>query len=72
MLSCLLALGSLAAYLRFSPPEAPIIGGADQSRPRWAYYFLALLLYGAARLSKTVTASVPAVLLVIFWWKRGA
>ena len=29
------------------------------------------MLYVAALLAKTVTASVPAVLLVIYWWKRG-
>ena len=29
------------------------------------------MLFLGALLSKTVTASVPAVLLVIYWWKRG-
>ncbi len=28
-------------------------------------------MFVAALLSKTVTAVVPAVLLVIYWWKRG-
>ncbi len=63
VLSLVLALGSLLAYLRFSPPQA--------ARGPWAWYALALVLYVCALWSKTVTASVPAVLLVIYWWKRG-
>ena len=42
----------------------------DIRRSRWNYG-LALALYAGAVLSKTVTASAPAVLLVIYWWKRG-
>ncbi len=73
MLSCVLALGSLLAYLRFSSPETPSLQDAPRSAAGngWQYYALALGLYVAALLSKTVTASVPAVLLVIYWWKRG-
>jgi hypothetical protein len=32
---------------------------------------LSLGLYVAALLAKTVTVTMPAVLLVIYWWKRG-
>ena len=73
VLSCVLALGSLLAYLRFSPPEAPGATAAEQpaARRHWLAYALALALYVAALLAKTVTATVPAVLLVIYWWKRG-
>ena len=91
LVSALLALGSMLAYFRFSPPEA-----ADAQQPTdahetseapdaadshealtlperiaWGYYALALLLYVASLLSKTATVSVPAVLLVLYWWKRG-
>ncbi len=73
VLSCALALGSILAYLRFSPPE--IVSALDATsrttRHPWCHYGLALVLYIAALLSKTVTASVPAILLVIYWWKRG-
>jgi tetratricopeptide (TPR) repeat protein len=55
-------LGALLAYLHFALAAAP--------RPRWRLYGLALALFAAALLSKTVTASLPAVLLVILWWKR--
>ena len=68
VLSCALALGSMLAYLRFSPAD---VASDDRARGAWRYYVLALVLYVAAVLSKTVTASVPAVLLVVYWWKRG-
>jgi len=46
-------------YLRF-----------DRTR-RWPMYAAALALFVLALLSKTVTASLPAALLVVFWWQRG-
>jgi protein O-mannosyl-transferase len=68
VLSCALALGSILMYLRYSPPEQP----ADAARPNQGWdYELALGLFVAALLSKTVTAVVPALLLCIYWWKRG-
>jgi Flp pilus assembly protein TadD len=47
------------AYLRF-----------DEDR-RTSRYALALGLFVLALLSKSVTATLPAALLVIFWWRRG-
>lgn len=41
----------------------------DRSR-RKSQYFLALGLFVLALLSKTVTATLPAALLVVFWWQR--
>ncbi len=72
VLSCALALGSLLAYLRFSPPEIPKPSKARLPAPRdnRRYYALALVLYLAALLSNAVTALLPAVLLVIYAWKR--
>ena len=58
-LSGVLYLASMLAYLRF-----------DRTR-KARVYVVALLLFTAALLSKTVTASLPAALLVIFWWQRG-
>ena len=52
-------LGAALAYLRFRPSR----------EPRW--YWLALALFVTALLSKTVTATLPAALLVIVWWQRG-
>ena len=58
-LSGVFCLASLLAYLHF-----------DQNR-RKSQYLLATVLFVLALLSKTVTATLPAVLLVIFWWQRG-
>jgi tetratricopeptide (TPR) repeat protein len=43
-------------------------GGGGIGQP---FYILALLAYVAALLSKTVTCSLPAALLLLTWWKRG-
>jgi tetratricopeptide (TPR) repeat protein len=58
-LSTFLYLGSALAYL-----------GYDRDR-RVRSYALALTLFAAALLAKTVTATLPAALLVVFWWRRG-
>jgi len=44
--------------------------GYDTGRSRRCYV-VALCLFVLALGSKTVTATLPAALLVIFWWKRG-
>ena len=46
-------------YLRF-----------DKER-RWSFYAIALTVFVLAVLSKSVTATLPAALLVVFWWQRG-
>jgi len=58
-LSAVFYLCAALAYLRF-----------DRTR-RSGSYFLALGCFGLALLTKTVTATLPAALLVIFWWRRG-
>jgi len=58
-LSGVFCLGALLAYLCF-----------DQDR-RKSQYVVATLLFVLALLSKTVTATLPAALLVVFWWQRG-
>src|SRR5260221_13488309 len=42
----------------------------DLSR-RGAQYSLAIGVFALGLLTKTVTATLPAALLVIFWWQRG-
>ncbi len=69
VLSLSLALASMLAYWRFAPPD-PAPEPAPGNRHRLAYS-LSLLLFLAALLSKTVVCSLPAVLLVVAWWKRG-
>ncbi len=58
-LSGVFYLAAALTYLRF-----------DRTRRKPAY-FLALGLFLLALMSKTVTATLPAALLVIFWWQRG-
>jgi tetratricopeptide (TPR) repeat protein len=58
-LSGLFCLAAAMVYLRY-----------DQSRRR-RDYLCALGLFVLALLSKTVTATLPAALLVVFWWQRG-
>lgn len=58
-LSMVFYLGAAIAYLRFD------------ERRRAQDYALALALFVFALMTKTVTATLPASLLVVFWWKRG-
>jgi tetratricopeptide (TPR) repeat protein len=58
-LSLVFYLGAALAYLRFDGER-----GA-------AAYAAALALFVLSLLCKTVTASLPAALLVALWWKRG-
>ena len=44
---------------------------SSTSRDSGRYYFTALALFVLGLLTKTVTATLPAALLVIFWWQRG-
>jgi tetratricopeptide (TPR) repeat protein len=58
-LSLVLYLSAALTYLRLDRDRAP------------RHYALSLLLFVGALLTKTVTASLPAALLVVFWWQRG-
>jgi tetratricopeptide (TPR) repeat protein len=58
-LSLAFYLSAVLAYLSF-----------DEKRGLRAY-FLAFALFALSLLCKTVTATLPAALLVAFWWERG-
>jgi tetratricopeptide (TPR) repeat protein len=58
-LSLLLYLAAALAYLGFHESRA------------FRHYVLATLLFCGALLTKTVTASLPAALLVVTWWRHG-
>jgi protein O-mannosyl-transferase len=66
VLSGVLYLSSLSLYLR-----ACNLPARNAPRYRWGFYAAALLLFWGALLSKTVTCSLPAAILLILWWKRG-
>ncbi len=63
-LSLVFYLASALVYLRraLAPQPASRLDGR---------YFLSLGLFACALLSKTVTASLPAALLLVLWWKKG-
>ncbi len=64
-----LALLSMLAYLRFEPAEADASGLPRFHRWRW--YAASLALFALALFAKTVVVTLPAVLLVIYWWRNG-
>lgn len=53
-------LAAFLSYLTFDRNRSP------------RAYGLSLVLFALAILSKSVTATLPAALLVVFWWKRGS
>lgn len=58
-LSLVLYLAAALAYLRFERERRP------------AAYAVATGVFMLALLTKTVTATLPGALLVVFWWQRG-
>lgn len=72
-LSGVFYLASAMAYVRFCPADFGLASESDVAggTRRWGNYALALLLYICALLSKTVTCSLPAAILLVIWWKRG-
>ena len=66
VLSSALYLSALLAYLRFNSLD-------DEKKPQrrngW-WYALTLLLFSLAVLSKTITCSLPAAIILLLYWKR--
>ncbi len=48
-----------------------LLRGFAASRENLLYYFAGLAFFICALLSKTVTCTLPAALLIVLWWKRG-
>jgi tetratricopeptide (TPR) repeat protein len=79
VLSGFFYLAALLAYLQFLGFDAAGSAGQpskDAARPdagpnRWGTYGLAIGLYVCALFSKSVTCSLPLVILLLIWWKRG-
>ncbi len=75
VLSGMFYLLSLLSFLRYwnfteatdvTSPDSPTF----KSRP-WGWLLTSNLCFVAALLSKTVTATLPAAILVLIWWKQG-
>jgi len=64
VLSAVFYFAAALAYLRWQDRETTARGAN-------ALYLLSLVLFICALFSKTVTASLPAALLLMIWWKRG-
>ncbi len=71
VLSLSLALLTMLAYFRFDPPEPEQAAATPSSSRGNAWYAAALVLFALALFAKTVVVTLPAVLLVIYWWRRG-
>jgi tetratricopeptide (TPR) repeat protein len=61
VLSGFFYLLAFLSYLRFTD--------GDSGNRRW--YFISYVLFLAALLSKTVTGTFPAAVLLVLWWKEG-
>jgi hypothetical protein len=65
---------SLVFYLASALAMIRWVGLDGEKNPRGRFpaaYTIGLLLFVGALLSKTVTCSLPAALLLVIWWKRG-
>ena len=65
-----LFFGSILAFLK-SPMGLHREGAATGKDRDLTLYFVAVALFILAVLSKTVACSMPAVVLLLLWWKRG-
>lgn len=65
VLSGLLYLASLSFYIKFD-----IASTTTVDKKNWSVYVISLLLFIGALLSKTVTCTLPAAILLLLWWKR--
>ncbi len=72
-LSGVFYLCSILAALRFWLPEETAVPGSHPPErfKDWKFYWLAFGLFVLALFSKTTTIPLPAVVLLLVWWKRG-
>ena len=64
LLSTLFYLSATWTYLRF-------VNASPPSRGSWRRYLLALALFIAGLLCKSIVVTLPVALLILHWWKRG-
>jgi tetratricopeptide (TPR) repeat protein len=74
VLSAVFYLAAASAYLRFAPAEEQVeedVRDRSPDKRLWGSYLVASFFFIAALLSKSVTCSLPAALLLVRWWKAG-
>ena len=77
VLSLSFYLAAALAYFRFAPPQQQNSDKLDASpdsplrSSNKLAYFLSLLFFALAVLSKSVTSSLPAAILLVIYWKRS-
>ncbi len=77
VLSGLFYLSALIFYLRFSLPDSypgKLTAESEKtssSKNSIRFYVLSMIFFLLALLSKTITCSLPAALLLLLWWKKG-
>ena len=71
VLSLFFMLASATAWFRFRPPGEKAAEGEEEPRGAFGWYVLTLVLFAGALLSKTVTACLPAAILLVQYWKHG-
>ena len=70
-LSAVFYLRAMLTYLRATQQGSPAPAGSTAPSMGWRAYALATSFFLLAVLTKSVTATLPAALLVIAWWQRG-
>lgn len=70
VMSMFFYLSAALAYLRFDRMRFGDPDASGSDRESWGWYGAALLLFLAALLSKTVTCSLPAALILVMLWLR--
>ena len=72
LLSGLFYFLSLYFFLKFYNPNKPLDFNENQNGKRpWTIYGVSLFFFLCALWSKTVTSTLPAVILLIHWWKQN-
>ena len=73
LLSGFFSFLSLYFFLKFYNPDKPHNFNEDQNEERpWSIYGVSLFFFICALWSKTVASTLPAVILLIYWWKQNS